>query len=155
MFAECLVPQAGIEPARPFGQQILSLPRLPVPPLGQQEWWRDDTAALAGVNGKECGADGLAVGARVRDLPIRPEAVKAAIPEANVMAVGLIVTPQQAEALLVQGKADLVAVARAVLDDPNTGHHAAVSLGAAEALPVQYERAAAEHWPGYAAARSA
>ncbi|MFS0711869.1 NADH:flavin oxidoreductase/NADH oxidase [Brevundimonas phoenicis] len=83
------------------------------------------------------------------------EAVKAAIPEANVMAVGLIVTPQQAEALLVQGKADLVAVARAVLDDPNWGHHAAVSLGAAEALPVQYERAAAEHWPGYAAARSA
>ena len=83
------------------------------------------------------------------------EAVKAAIPEANVMAVGLIVTPQQAEALLVQGKADLVAVARAVLDDPNWGHHAAVALGAAEALPVQYERAAAEHWPGYAAARSA
>jgi hypothetical protein len=25
----CLVPQAGLEPARPFRQQILSLPRLP------------------------------------------------------------------------------------------------------------------------------
>ena len=29
-----LVPQAGLEPARPCGQQILSLPRLPIPPLG-------------------------------------------------------------------------------------------------------------------------
>ncbi|MGH7020119.1 MAG: NADH:flavin oxidoreductase/NADH oxidase [Brevundimonas sp.] len=82
------------------------------------------------------------------------EAVKAAVPEANVMAVGMIVTPQQAEALLVEGKADLIAVARAVLDDPNWGHHAAVSLGQSEGLPVQYERAGAAHWPGYAAARA-
>jgi disulfide bond formation protein DsbB len=29
------VPVAGIEPARPYRQQILSLPRLPVPPYGQ------------------------------------------------------------------------------------------------------------------------
>ncbi len=28
------IPQAGIEPARPEGQQILSLQRLPIPPLG-------------------------------------------------------------------------------------------------------------------------
>ena len=83
------------------------------------------------------------------------EAVKGAVPEANVMAVGLIVDPHQAEALLAEGKADLVAVARTVLDDPNWGHHAAVALGTAEGLPVQYERAGAEHWPGYAAARSA
>lgn len=83
------------------------------------------------------------------------EAVKAAVPEANVMAVGMIVTPQQAEAVLTEGKADLIAVARAVLDDPNWGHHAAVALSAEEALPVQYERADATHWPGYAAARSA
>lgn len=82
------------------------------------------------------------------------EAVKTAVPEANVMAVGLIATPQQAEAALAEGQADLIAVARAVLDDPNWGHHAAVVLGAEEALPVQYERAGAAHWPGYAAARS-
>jgi len=82
------------------------------------------------------------------------EAVKTAVPEANVMAVGMIVTPQQAEDLLVQGKADLIAVARAVLDDPNWGHHAAVALGQPEGLPVQYERAGAAHWPGYATARA-
>ncbi|MNT28628.1 NADPH dehydrogenase [compost metagenome] len=82
------------------------------------------------------------------------EAVKTAVPEANVMAVGMIVTPQQAEDLLTEGKTDLIAVARAVLDDPNWGHHAAVALGQPEALPVQYERAGAAHWPGYAAART-
>ena len=52
-------------------------------------------------------------------------------------------------------EADLIAGARAVLDDPNWGHHAAVALGQPEGLPVQYERAGAAHWPGYAAARSA
>jgi hypothetical protein len=30
-----LVPPAGLEPARPCGQQILSLPRLPIPPRGR------------------------------------------------------------------------------------------------------------------------
>ena len=30
-----LVPPAGLEPARPQRQQILSLPRLPIPPRGQ------------------------------------------------------------------------------------------------------------------------
>src|SRR5438132_9201779 len=30
-----VVPPAGLEPARPRGQQILSLPRLPIPPRGQ------------------------------------------------------------------------------------------------------------------------
>ena len=48
-----------------------------------------------------------------------------------------------------------VAVARAVLDDPNWGHHAAVALGQPEGLPVQYERAGAGYWPGYATARAA
>jgi hypothetical protein len=31
-----LVPPAGLEPARPCGQQILSLPRLPIPPRGRR-----------------------------------------------------------------------------------------------------------------------
>ena len=30
-----MVPKAGLEPARPERQQILSLLRLPIPPLGQ------------------------------------------------------------------------------------------------------------------------
>lgn len=76
-------------------------------------------------------------------------AVKQAVPEAKVVAVGMIVTPQQAERIVASGQADLIALARAVLDDPNWGHHAAVALGQPEALPVQYARAAKGAWPGY------
>ena len=39
--------------------------------------------------------------------------------------VGLIVTPEQAEAIVAEGKADMVAMARAMLDDPRWGWHAA------------------------------
>lgn len=77
------------------------------------------------------------------------EAVKQAAPQASVMAVGMIFDPHQAEAIVASGQADLIAVARAVLDDPNWAHHAAVALGQDEGLPPQYERAGKAHWPGY------
>ncbi|WP_313453481.1 NADH:flavin oxidoreductase/NADH oxidase [Brevundimonas sp.] len=77
------------------------------------------------------------------------EAMKAAAPQATVMAVGLIFDPQQAEAIVASGQADLVAIARAALDDPHWPHHAAVALGAPEDLPVQYQRAGKGAWPGY------
>jgi len=77
------------------------------------------------------------------------EAVKAAVPDAAVMAVGMIFDPQQAEAVVASGQADLVAIARAVLDDPNWAHHAAVALGQPEGLPRPYERAGQATWPGY------
>ena len=78
------------------------------------------------------------------------EAVKAAVPEATVMAVGMIYDPHQAEAIIAGGQADLVALARAALDDPHWAHHAAVALGADEGLPLQYQRAGDRTWPGYA-----
>jgi len=65
-------------------------------------------------------------------------------------AVGLIVTPKQAEAILSEGKADMVALARAMLDDPHWGWHAAQALGADVARPNQYLRAAPKTWPGAA-----
>ena len=77
------------------------------------------------------------------------EAVKAATPEATVMAVGMIFDPKQAEAIVASGQADLVAIARAALDDPNWAHHAAVALGQPENLPDQYARAGQGTWPGY------
>ena len=46
------------------------------------------------------------------------------------MAVGLILTPQQAEAALAAGRADLIAVGREALFDPNWPAHAAHALGA-------------------------
>lgn len=75
-------------------------------------------------------------------------AVKHAVPEAVVIAVGMIVEPAQAEAILAAGDADMVAIARAALDDPNWGHHAAAALGEPVDLPVQYQRAAPSVWPG-------
>ena len=63
-------------------------------------------------------------------------------------AVGLIATPKQAEAIVAEGKADMVALARAFLDDPHWGWHAAQALGAEVARPHQYQRAAPKVWPG-------
>ncbi len=62
-------------------------------------------------------------------------------------AVGLIATPKQAEAVVAGGKADLVALARAFLDDPHWGWHAAKALGAEVARPPQYLRAGTKLWP--------
>ena len=67
--------------------------------------------------------------------------------------VGLIVTPQQAEAALAEEKADMIALARAILDDPRWGWHAAQLLGGEAAYPVQYERVRPATWPGAKMAR--
>jgi NADPH2 dehydrogenase len=62
--------------------------------------------------------------------------------------VGLIATPKRAEAIVTEGKADMVALARAMLDNPHWGWHAAKVLGAEVARPKQYQRAAPKAWPG-------
>jgi 2,4-dienoyl-CoA reductase-like NADH-dependent reductase (Old Yellow Enzyme family) len=58
----------------------------------------------------------------------------------NTMAVGLITDPQQAEDIVASGKADLVALARAMLYDPRWPWHAAAKLGATVDGPPQYWR---------------
>jgi 2,4-dienoyl-CoA reductase-like NADH-dependent reductase (Old Yellow Enzyme family) len=68
-------------------------------------------------------------------------------------AVGLIVEPAQAEAIVASGKADFVAIARAFLDNPRWAWHAAERLGGKIAYPPQYARAAASLWPGAAMVR--
>ena len=52
-------------------------------------------------------------------------------------AVGLIATAQQAEAIVAEGKADMIALARAMLDDPRWGWHAAQALGGEVKRPPQ------------------
>jgi 2,4-dienoyl-CoA reductase-like NADH-dependent reductase (Old Yellow Enzyme family) len=56
-------------------------------------------------------------------------------------AVGLITSPNQAEAIVRDGQADLVFLARELLRDPYWPLHAAKALGATVTWPVQYERA--------------
>lgn len=63
-------------------------------------------------------------------------------------AVGLIVTPEQAERVVAEGKADMVALARAFLDNPHWGWAAARSLGVEVSRPVQYQRSSDTAWPG-------
>jgi len=54
--------------------------------------------------------------------------------------VGLITEPEQAERTLSEGKADMVALARAMLYDPRWPWHAAAALGAQVEAPPQYWR---------------
>ena len=68
-------------------------------------------------------------------------------------AVGLIVEPAQADAIVASGQADWVALARAFLDNPRWVWHAAERLGARIAYPPQYARVARAQWPGAAMAR--
>ena len=65
--------------------------------------------------------------------------------------VGLIVTPEQAEAIVSQGEADQVSLARAFLDDPHWAWHAAKALHAEVARPPQYARVGPKLWAPAAA----
>jgi len=56
------------------------------------------------------------------------------------IAVGLITEPEQAEAIVSTGQADMVALARAMLFDPRWPWHAAARLGAQVTAPKQYWR---------------
>src|SRR5277367_1994437 len=58
----------------------------------------------------------------------------------TTMAVGLITQAQQAEDIVASGKADMVALARAMLYDPRWGWHAAAELGGQVQAPPQYWR---------------
>ena len=64
--------------------------------------------------------------------------------------VGLIATPRQAEEIVATGKADMIALGRAMLEDPHWAWMAAKELGADVARPNQYLRAAPKLWPGAA-----
>ena len=82
------------------------------------------------------------------------EVVKEANPDLTVIAVGMIAGAHQAESILADGKADMIAIARAALDDPRWPHHAAEMLDGDKQTespwPVQYQRAAGAAWPGRA-----
>lgn len=65
------------------------------------------------------------------------------------MAVGMIAQPQQAEAIVANGEADFVALARPMLDNPRWGLHAAAALGVDIRYPPQYIRARPNNWLGF------
>ena len=73
----------------------------------------------------------------------------------KVRAVGLIVEPRQAEAIVAGGEADMVAIGRAMLDDPRWGLHAAAALGVEPDYPKPYRLSRPGTWPGFPLAHPA
>jgi len=63
-----------------------------------------------------------------------------------VMAVGMITEPEQAEEIVASGKADMVAIARGMMDDPHWAWHAAQRLGVETEYPDQYVRCRPDIW---------
>lgn len=90
---------------------------------------------LAGVDLIDCSSGGLtgASGRASRTpgpgylVPYAEQVRREA--EIPTMAVGLIVEPRQAERIIAAGQADLVALGRQLIEEPNFAHRAAVDLG--------------------------
>ena len=94
---------------------------------------------------------GISLGAKITLGPGYQVPFAAAVREGSglpVWSVGLIVTPEQAEAIVQNGEADMVALARTALDDPHWAWNAAQVLGGDVVRPVQYARSAPAVWPG-------
>jgi len=97
-----------------------------------------------GVDLVDCSSGGQVPYARVPLGPGYQVPFAAAIRERAGIAtgaVGLIAEPEQAEAIVASGQADLVLLARALLRDPYWPLHAAHALGVDVAWPQQYLRA--------------
>jgi 2,4-dienoyl-CoA reductase-like NADH-dependent reductase (Old Yellow Enzyme family) len=83
----------------------------------------------------------------LQQIPVAPgyqvpfaKRIKEAADGMPTIAVGLITTPAQAEAIIAGGEADAVALARGMLYDPRWPWHAAAELGATVVAPKQYLR---------------
>jgi 2,4-dienoyl-CoA reductase-like NADH-dependent reductase (Old Yellow Enzyme family) len=113
-------------------------------------WAVEDSVALArqlkplGVDVMDCSSGGLLAHARIPLAPgyqvpfadrVRREAA------IQTAAVGLITQPEQADAIIRSGEADLVFLARELLRDPYWPLHAARRLGHDVVIPPQYRRA--------------
>jgi len=107
---------------------------------GADGWNLDDTVALAqelkalGVDVVDCSSGGLTGTATAAPIPRYPGfqvPFAAAVRQAGVpsMAVGLILDGPQAEKILREGSADLIAIGRQALYDPFWPVHAAEALG--------------------------
>ncbi len=113
-------------------------------------WTPDDTVRLArelrplGVDLVDCSSGGIIPGVRIPVAPGYQAPFAARVrAEAGMPsgAVGLIVEPEQADALIRAGQADVVLLARQMLRDPYFALHAAHALGQPAPVPPQYGRA--------------
>ncbi|WP_371646078.1 NADH:flavin oxidoreductase/NADH oxidase [Streptomyces sp. NBC_00597] len=118
--------------------------------LEESGWTPEDTVRLAGLL-REHGVDLLDVSTGgmtpKADIPVGPgyQVPFAAEVKARtglpVAAVGLITEPEQAAAVLADGRADAVLLGRELLRDPYWARGAAAELGAGVRVPTPYHRA--------------
>ena len=113
-------------------------------------WTVEDSVRLAnvvtgrGVDLIDCSSGGVASGVKIPAAPNYQVPFSEAVRKDSGMltgAVGIIVKPDQAEAILAEGKADMIFMAREMLRDPYFPLRAAKELGYDIKWPVQYERA--------------
>lgn len=112
-------------------------------------WDLEQTIAFAkALEARGCDAIHVSTGGLhpAQRIPVGPSyqvpfarAVKQAV-KMPVVAVGLITSPEQAEAIIATGDADMVALARTILYDLRWPWHAAAELGASVLPPKQYLR---------------
>jgi 2,4-dienoyl-CoA reductase-like NADH-dependent reductase (Old Yellow Enzyme family) len=116
-------------------------------------WQVEDSVAFAGelktrgIDLIDCSSGGLE-GGQIAVKPLYQVPFAQAVREGAeipTMAIGLIDAPADAEAILADGDADLVALARGALDDPNWPLHARLELAR--------DKEAYALWPAQAAAR--
>ena len=113
-------------------------------------WTIDDSVRLAsmleplGVDLIDCSSGGLVPYAKIEPAPgFQVPFAERIRHEAGILsgAVGMITEPRQADAIVREGRADLVLLAREFLRDPYFPLHAAKALGVENPPPVQYKRA--------------
>jgi 2,4-dienoyl-CoA reductase-like NADH-dependent reductase (Old Yellow Enzyme family) len=113
-------------------------------------WTLDDSIKLAsllkknGVDLLDCSSGGVVPGLTINSGPgYQVQFAEVIRRKTGILtgAVGIIITPAQAEEIISSGQADIVSLAREFLRDPYFPIHAAMALGVDIQWPVQYERA--------------
>src|SRR5215831_6692243 len=126
-------------------------------------WDLEQTVIFARVL-EELGCDAIHISSGGNGLqqkiPVGPSyqvplarAVKAAV-GIPVVAVGLITEFEQAEAIVMTGDADMIALARSILYDPRWPWHAAAHFGATVRAPSQYLRSQPARFPNLLVSKS-
>jgi 2,4-dienoyl-CoA reductase-like NADH-dependent reductase (Old Yellow Enzyme family) len=125
--------------------------------------WSMDDAGVFANELKKIGAGyvcvssgGIMPGVAIPSGPSYQVPLAAHVKKASAMptrTAGHIVTPEQAEEIITSGWADMIALARALLDNPHWIWHAANRFGVEFNYPPQYARVAPSLWKAAALAR--
>jgi NADPH2 dehydrogenase len=137
--------RAALPPSIPLGVRVSATDWVDDEPS-----WTPDQTAVFGLRLKDLGADWIDVSSggvsSRQQIPVGPgyqvhlaERLKREVGLPTI-AVGLISTAQQAQQIVADGQADMIALGRAALYDPRWAWHAAAELGRQVDGPPQYWR---------------